>query len=275
MKPNSVYVETGEVTLRAMDWGQNGPLVVVMHGGQRTSRSWDAFARGLSRDHWVIALDSRGQGESSAPVRGYSQKDRVRDLHNFCEALDLPPAIAVGHSGGAATVLLSAMQSPERFHKVFVIEPMLHQNPSRGGGMAERTANTRRVWPSEAELRLTLSNHPATRNWRADVLEDVVNHEAWHLPDGSVAMKWSKDIYNADDRGQDIYEFIELAPKLEVPVFLMYGTASNYKPDDAQAFVDGLRQPRGLQPVEGAAHNVYMDNPDTVEEAVRTFIAGD
>ena len=125
MKAESLFVETDEIVLHAMDWGNNGPLIIVMHGGQRTSRSWDEVARGLSKDHWVITLDSRGQGESSTPTLGYSQKDRVQDLHQFCDALDLPPSIALGHSGGAATVLLSSLQAPTRFTKVFAIEPML------------------------------------------------------------------------------------------------------------------------------------------------------
>ena len=94
MEAKSLFIETDEVVLHAMDWGNNGPLLIVMHGGQRTSRSWDEVARGLSKDHWVITLDSRGQGESSAPTRGYSQIDRVRDLYKFCDALGLPPAFA-------------------------------------------------------------------------------------------------------------------------------------------------------------------------------------
>lgn len=271
MKAKSIFVETDEIVLHAMDWGNNGPLVIVMHGGQRTSRSWDEVARGLSKDHWIITLDSRGQGESSAPTLGYSQKDRVRDLYKFCNVLSLPPAIALGHSGGAATMLLAALQDPDRFTNVFVIEPMLLQTHDRGSMLSDRMANTRRVWASEQDLRETLTKHPATRKWHPNVLEDVINHETWTLPDGSVEMKWSKNIYNPVDRGQDNYDFIHIAPKFEVPIFLMYGTESGYDEKNAAKFVAQLKM-GGIQEVIGASHNVYMDNPKVVEEAFRKFV---
>ncbi|MQG20664.1 MAG: alpha/beta hydrolase [SAR202 cluster bacterium] len=271
MEAKSLFIETDEVVLHAMDWGNNGPLLIVMHGGQRTSRSWDEVARGLSKDHWVITLDSRGQGESSAPTRGYSQIDRVRDLYKFCDALGLPPAIALGHSGGAATVLLSSLQNPHRFTKVFAIEPMLLQTHDQGNMLSERMAQTRRVWASESDLRETLANHPATRKWHPNVLEDVINHETWDLPDGSIEMKWSQNIYNPQDRSQDNYDFIDIAPKFEVPIFLMYGTESGYDKDNAAKFVSQLKMGE-IQEVKGASHNVYMDNPAVVEAAVRRFV---
>jgi pimeloyl-ACP methyl ester carboxylesterase len=254
-----------------MDWGDNGPLVIVMHGGQRTSRSWDEVARGLSKDHWVIALDSRGQGESSAPTLGYSQEDRVRDLHKFCDVLGLPPAIALGHSGGAATVLLSALQYPDRFTKVFAIEPMLLQTLDRGNMLSERMANTRRVWASEQDLRETLTKHPATHKWHPNVLGDVINHETWTLPNGSVEMKWSQNIYNPEDRRQDNYDFIQIAQNFEMPVFLMYGTESGYDKKKAEKFTAELKMGT-IQEVKGASHNVYMDYPKVVEDAVRKFV---
>lgn len=269
--PESRFVETGEVVLHAVDWGRSGPLLLVLHGGQRTSRSWDAVARSLAADFWVIALDSRGQGESSKPSRGYSQRDRVRDLERFCQALSLPSAAVLGHSGGAATALLASLWNPQGVTRVVAIEPVLRQTPSWGTAMAERAAGTRRVWPSVQELRKTLESHPATRRWRPDVLQDVLDHEVWHLPDGSVEMKWTKDIYNAGDRGQDVYDFVEMAPQIPVPTLLVYGTASGYNPDDARAFAKAAPQ-GSLLAVEGAGHNVYMEQPDVVAEAVRTFL---
>src|SRR5262245_27530260 len=56
----SHFVEVNGVTLHALDWGGDGPPVIMVHGTGRTGRSWNAIARRLRDTYRVIALDLRG-----------------------------------------------------------------------------------------------------------------------------------------------------------------------------------------------------------------------
>ena len=108
-----------------MDWGDNGPLLLLLHGDMRTSRSWDAVARELASWFHVIALDARGHGDSDWTRRGYSMSDRVEDLAAFCEYVGLRGALAAGHSTGGVVVALCAERLPAAFSRLVLMEPLL------------------------------------------------------------------------------------------------------------------------------------------------------
>jgi pimeloyl-ACP methyl ester carboxylesterase len=60
LEPESVLVQVGDLALHYVDWGKNGPPLLLMHGGRRNYRSWDPIAHQLRQDYWVIALDAKG-----------------------------------------------------------------------------------------------------------------------------------------------------------------------------------------------------------------------
>ena len=62
--PTSHCVNVEGIHLRYVDWGGDGPTMLLFHGDMRTSRSWDAVSRRLKDDYRVIALDARGHGDS-------------------------------------------------------------------------------------------------------------------------------------------------------------------------------------------------------------------
>lgn len=270
MEPKSHFVRVGDIRLHYVDWGRNGPPVLFHHGGQRTSRSWDALAEGLSRDFWVLSLDARGHGLSDWPERGYSQGQRVADLNGFLDALGLTELFGVGHSSGGSTFTLYAAQHPGRFRRLVLIEPLIVATPGSSDGYLRRMQNTRRLWASRDDLLKTLQGHPETRKWREDVMHDVAQKEARQHPDGSVEMMWNPNIYHPEDRGKDVFSLIEVAPTVPVPVLVMAGTASRFNYEEARRLAAAFPQ-GSFELVEGAGHNIYMERPEVVERAARGF----
>ena len=56
-----------------VDWGENGPTILLLHGDMRTGRSWDAVARSLRAMFLVISVDARGHGESEWSSSGFEK----------------------------------------------------------------------------------------------------------------------------------------------------------------------------------------------------------
>ena len=110
--PQDRIVKVRDINLRYVDWGDNGPLLLLMHGSMRTSRSWDAMARDLQHRFHVISMDARGHGDSDWTPDGYSYTNRAKDLKAFCDELGLKDIIGVGLSAGAVTLTLYAEQYP-------------------------------------------------------------------------------------------------------------------------------------------------------------------
>src|SRR5437667_190847 len=88
-----------------LDWGTRGePPMLLLHGGAQTAHSWDEVAPDLARDHYVLALDQRGHGDTDwAPEGRYRRDDFVADIRAFLDDRDWERATgpAVGGGGGA------------------------------------------------------------------------------------------------------------------------------------------------------------------------------
>ena len=105
-----------------------GPLVLLA-GAPMDARSFEALAGLLARDHTVLTTDPRGINRSSVehPGRDSTPQERADDLARLLTHLDAGPAVALGSSGGAVSVLALAQTRPELVHTVIAHEPPLQE----------------------------------------------------------------------------------------------------------------------------------------------------
>lgn len=98
------YVEQGD---------PRGVPVLLLHGITDSWRSFELALPHLPGVFNVFALSLRGHGDSSRPVEGYQPQDFAADVAAFIEALNLGPAVIVGHSMGSTAALRFALDYPE------------------------------------------------------------------------------------------------------------------------------------------------------------------
>jgi magnesium chelatase accessory protein len=80
-----------------------GPVVLLAHGTGAATHSWRALAPLLARHLTVVAPDLPGHGFTPAPAGArLTLPFMARALAGLCAALAVTPALAVGHSAGAA-----------------------------------------------------------------------------------------------------------------------------------------------------------------------------
>ena len=97
------------------DGGEGGLPVLFVHSFAGSSVHWRAQLSALRRERRAVALDLRGQGESSAPVSGdYRIEQLARDIAAVADRLDLRRFVLVGHSMGGSAAVAYAAQHPDR-----------------------------------------------------------------------------------------------------------------------------------------------------------------
>jgi esterase len=98
------------------DAGGSGTPIVAVHGTFGRGTTFAAIAERLTPDYRVIAPDLRGHGASDhgGPF------DFVTDLAAFIEALDLAPALVIGHSLGGVTTYRLAARRPDLIHAMVI-----------------------------------------------------------------------------------------------------------------------------------------------------------
>jgi haloacetate dehalogenase len=98
-------VRTAGATIH-LEWGGNGPPVLLLHGYPETHAMWHKVAPALSRDYTVVCADLRGYGDSSKPKglpdhSNYSKRAMAQDMVEVMRALGHDSFHVVGHDRGA------------------------------------------------------------------------------------------------------------------------------------------------------------------------------
>ncbi len=83
----------------------SGPVALLAHGTGASTHSWRDLAPLLAQHCTVVAPDLPGHGfTATPPATGLSLPGMARGLGALVQALGVSPAIAVGHSAGAAVL---------------------------------------------------------------------------------------------------------------------------------------------------------------------------
>ena len=106
----------------------SGPLVVLI-GAPMDARPFTGLAELLATDHLVLTTDPRGINRSKLddPDTDATLDLRANDLARLIRHVHAGPAIVLGSSGGAVSVLALTQAHPELVHTVIAHEPPLNE----------------------------------------------------------------------------------------------------------------------------------------------------
>ena len=268
--PVSKYISNNGLKSHYADWEGAGPTTLLVHGNMRTSRSFDAVSRNLSADHHVIAMDLIGHGNSTWAKQGYKLQDRCEDIGNFVNKNNLNNIFAVGHSMGAVGLAMLVANDDSRFDKLVLLEPMMEIQSRFHRPESERTPRHRRTWNDHTELYKLLKKHKLTRKWRPEVIKDVVEFETYLDKNGRVDMKWEPATLSWSEREDEYMDLVATLRKISIPILFVVGETQKHEFERAFELEKTMSNLETLI-VSGAGHNMYMERPKAVSEAIRIF----
>lgn len=88
--------------------------IVMLHGFAANKDNWLRFARHLSSDYQVLAIDLPGFGASDRPTGSYDVGTQAERLASILKALNIEQAHLLGNSMGGHIAALYAARYPER-----------------------------------------------------------------------------------------------------------------------------------------------------------------
>ena len=138
-KPTEAWANVGELQVRYLDWGGDGPPIMALHGLASSGHWYDLVAPMLGKHGRVISPDQRGHGQTTQMSSGYDWQTLASDIVGLMDHLGLEKAAVLGHSWGGNVAGNVAARFPERVEKLVMID---------GGFLGGRQRNPESTWES-------------------------------------------------------------------------------------------------------------------------------
>lgn len=243
-----------------VDFGGDGPPIVLLHGLMGRARTWWPVARWLTAYGHVIGPDARGHGRGARSGPWHTERF-VEDVAELVTELDAGPAVVIGHSMGGLHALAFAATHPHLARAV-VVEDMA---PDQRGRTVDTWRSYFDSWPvpfgSLAHVREFFGE-------AGDYFIECVEERA----DGYHLMAEMRDLYEiaAEWGRRDYWSF---ADGVKCPL-LVIEAERTAMPAGQQAEL-AARAPGGGRHlvVAGAGHLVHRDAPREYRGAVEAFLS--
>lgn len=117
------FVQTPKLNIHYEVAGTGKVVLVLVHGNFASWRWWRPVLERLPSGYSAYAPDLRGCGDTDRPRNGHTIGRLASDLHDFAEALSLPPFHLVGHSLGGSVALEFAFKHSELLQTLTLVAP--------------------------------------------------------------------------------------------------------------------------------------------------------
>tara|TARA_R110002020_G_scaffold134252_36_gene299743 strand:- start:7136 stop:8158 length:1023 start_codon:yes stop_codon:yes gene_type:complete len=118
----------GDVRLHYVRGGEGEPLI-LLHGWPTTWWEWHKVMPGLAENFDVIAVDTRGLGDSTRPESGYEKDVLGEDIVALASKLGLTRFSIAGHDLGGQVAFSIARNHPDMVQRLAILDVPLMGMP--------------------------------------------------------------------------------------------------------------------------------------------------
>ena len=248
--------------------GETGPAIVILHGVFGSADNWLTVGKQIADLGFrVFMLDQRNHGRSPwSDDFGY--QEMAEDLQEFLNDQQITDPILIGHSMGGKTVMQYAMNYPDTWQKMVVVDiaprfyPVHHTSILKGMNLMPLAAMKSR---QEAEMFFTqYEDHPGTRNF---ILKNLARGE-------NGGFSWRLNLPVLTREIETVGGELSGIRTITKPVLFLKGALSSYITDEDEKEIRRIFTDVRIETIAGAGHWVQAEQPQAFIEAVMKFIRG-
>ena len=120
--PSEHWADIGDLKVRYLDWGGDGPPLLALHGLASSAHWYDVVAPMLRDRYRLIAPDQRGHGQTTNAPSGYDWKTLSDDLAGLLDHIGVGEVSVMGHSWGGNVATNFAANYPDRVKRLIMID---------------------------------------------------------------------------------------------------------------------------------------------------------
>lgn len=252
-----MFIQNNNAQLYMVEFGK-GPRTILAHGGW--TGSWELWTEPfahLSRNWRTVAYDHRGTGATISPVDSITLENMVDDLFTVMDKMEIETCILAAESAGGIVAVTAALQQPERFDGLVLVDALLHNEESQGNrlfihGLKTNFEQTIGQFVDSCVLE-TEPNSKEIRSWGRKIL-------ARSTPDAAVRLL-------------EVTFGVDLRPRLSeitTPTLIIHGDGDNLVPvSDAEHTASQIPGSQ-LHIIKGAGHVPTVTRAKEVADLIQS-----
>ncbi|MBL4581408.1 MAG: alpha/beta hydrolase [Gammaproteobacteria bacterium] len=262
--------------------GGQGPALHFAAANGYPPGTYRAFLEPFTENHEVVASLHRPLWEPPPELASFRSWDVFGD--DICELVgQLPhPVVSVGHSMGTAAILLAAVQRPELFKSLVLIEPVLVPRRYLLGlsfirrfrpeviPMVKRALSRVDRFSSRQEAFDHYRPKRVFQQISDAVLWDYVQHGTKEIAPGEFALTYSRDwearCYTL------VHNLWRLLPHLKVPTLAIRAQGSHTLGESCWNKWQSISSNVDFIEIEGAGHLVPFEKPEQLASIILDWI---
>lgn len=265
------------------DFGGRGPVLHFAHANAYPPGAYNGLLTALARRYRVLAVHHRPLWPGSRPQDLNDWRDIAGDLIRFFDQHSLAGVIGVSHSLGAVVTMMAALERPELFRSLVLIEPVfLPQNVLDllvAGAALEDPYETplvkiarkrRNWWSSREEAFRHFRAKEIFARWSDAALWDYVNEGMVDDENGGIRLfyspQWEARIYTLPPTG-----VWQLIPRISHPTLAMRGRETDTLTGHSWSLWQELQPSAAFEEFVAAGHLLPLELPGEVADQIGAF----
>ena len=121
-RPVEKWADNGDLRMRYLDWGGDGPPIIALHGLASSAHWYDLVCPYLRSQYRIVSPDQRGHGQTTQAPSGYDWSTLASDVVGLMDHLEIERAAVLGHSWGGNVATGLAAKFPKRVSALVMID---------------------------------------------------------------------------------------------------------------------------------------------------------
>ncbi|MEO1163153.1 MAG: alpha/beta hydrolase [Chloroflexota bacterium] len=230
----------------------NTPILSLAPANGFVPQTYIPLLRPFMESYKVVSTPPRALWNEGAPPSldaNHSWEDFAKDMLVAYETFGLQDVVAVGHSIGGIMTILAALERPEIFKAIIMLDPVIvppeacaYMEQQRAQGkpahnkMAERASKRKRAFASVDDAFDNFHGKSIFADWSDEVLRLYVEHGTQPCGDER-CLTWSPEweAFYFSTYYTQIWEALVKLPALDVPMlFISGGDSDTFTPESAR-----------------------------------------
>lgn len=273
MRPVAFTADDGVRLVGDSRGPEDGPLVLLLHGGGQTRHAWTRTANRLAGEGYrVVSYDARGHGDSGwSPDGDYALPRHGNDLLRVLRSLGEPAAL-VGASMGGTSSLIAASEEPATARALILVDIV----PGFAADGVQRirafmTANPDGFASLDEAAAAVSAYNPDRKAGNPEGLMRNLRKGA----DGRLRWHWDPQVIGntpTAETSRMLADRLHSLPE-SLPILLVAGANSDVVDDRAMETFRAQAPHAEVISVAKAGHMVAGDRNDAFGDAISAFLA--